>query len=62
MDNTSIFAVIGIWVAVSAAFAYYAATRGRSAGKWFLAALFLSPLLAYALLNKDDDPKSSGQK
>ena len=62
MDNISIFSLIGIWVAVSGALAYYATTRGRPAGKWFLAALFLSPLLAFALLNKDDDPKSSSQK
>jgi hypothetical protein len=62
MDHLSIFALIGIWVAVSAALAYYATTRGRPAGKWFLTALFLSPLLAFALLNKDDDPKSSEQK
>ena len=62
MDNMSIFAVITIWVAVSAGLAYYATTRGRPAGKWFLIALFLSPLLALALLNKDDDPLSSTRK
>ena len=62
MDNPSIYVVIAIWVAVSAGLAYYATTRGRSAGKWFLASLFLSPLLAYALLNKDPDPRPSGPK
>jgi hypothetical protein len=60
MSDVSIFAVILIWVAVSAGLAYYATTRGRPAGKWFLVALFLSPLLALALLNKDPDRSPPG--
>jgi hypothetical protein len=44
-----------MWAAVSAGFAYYATTRGRTAAKWFFIALFLSPLLAFALLRKDPD-------
>jgi len=56
MDNPNIYIVLAIWIAVSAGIAYYATKRGRSAGKWFLVSLFLSPLLAYALLNKDPDP------
>jgi hypothetical protein len=55
MDNTSIFAVIVVWVAVSAALAYYARTQGRPAGKWFLMTLLLSPLLAVVLLRTFDD-------
>ena len=58
MDN--ILAVIVVWVTVSAALAYYARTQGRPAGKWFLIALLLSPLLAVALIRKYDDlPPSS---
>jgi hypothetical protein len=55
MNDVSIFAIVLIWVAVSAGVAYYATRRGRPAGKWFLVALFLSPLLAFVLLNKDPD-------
>ncbi len=61
MDNQSVYVIIAIWVAVSAGFAYYATTRGRNAAKWFWASLFLSPLLAFALLNKDPDPPPSAR-
>ena len=50
MNDISISILIAIWVAVSAGVAYYATKRGRSAAKWFFIALFLSPLLAIALL------------
>jgi len=55
MDNANMFALLVVWVAVSAALAFYAWTQGRPAGKWFFMALLLSPLLAVVLLRKFDD-------
>jgi hypothetical protein len=55
MSDLNLFIILAIWVAVSAGVAYYATTRGQSAAKWFFTALFLSPLLAFALLRRNPD-------
>jgi hypothetical protein len=56
MNDMNLYIILVIWVAVSAGVSYYATTRGRTAAKWFFIALFLSPLLAFALLRKDSEP------
>ena len=53
--NQTVIIVIVIWMAISAAFSYYATTKDQPAAKWFFMAFCLSPVIAFAMLQKDTD-------
>ncbi len=51
-----IFAIIVVWLAISAATGRLAGRRGRDSGLWFLLALFSGPIALTVLLRKPPLP------
>jgi hypothetical protein len=49
-ENMDLLTISLMWIALCVAVGLWAARRGRSAGCWSIAALFLSPVLAWAFL------------